>query len=111
LILGGEKTVTATSPWLFEADATQRPLEGGWSLLLDADGRPAAVLRTTQVKTLPFGAVTAADSQYEGPPVRPIEAWRDVHRRYFDRVLAPFGRQWAADMPVTLERFEVACRA
>jgi uncharacterized protein YhfF len=43
--------------------------------------------------------------------VRPIEAWREVHRRYFDRVLAPLGRAWALDMPVTLERFEVACRA
>jgi uncharacterized protein YhfF len=111
LILSGEKTVTATSPWLYDGDATQRPAEGGWSMLLDADGAPAAVLRTTAVKTLPFGAVTAADSQHEGKPVRPIEAWREVHRRYFDRVLAPLGRAWALDMPVTLERFEVACRA
>jgi uncharacterized protein YhfF len=111
LILSGEKTVTATSPWIHDADASQRPVEGGWSLLVDADGRPAAVLRTTNVKTVPFGAVTAADSQYEGKPVRPIEAWRDVHQRYFERVLAPLGRRWSADMPVTLERFEVACRA
>ena len=77
---------------------------------LDADGRPAAVLRTTTVKTLPFDAVTATDSQYEGKAVRPIDAWRDVHRRYFERVLGPLGRRWSADMPVTLERFEVACR-
>ncbi len=111
LILSGEKTVTATTPWIYDADAAQRPEEGGWSLLLDADGRPAAVLRTTTVKTVPFGAVTADDSQYEGKPVRPIEAWREVHQRYFDRVLAPLGRRWSADMPVTLERFEVACRA
>jgi uncharacterized protein YhfF len=110
LILSGEKTVTATSPWLYDADASQRPFEGGWSLLLDADGAPAAVLRTTSIRTLPFSAVTAEDSQYEGKPVRPIEAWRDVHRRYFDRMLAPLGRAWSVDMPVTLERFEVACR-
>jgi len=110
LILSGEKTITATSPWLYESDATQRPAEGGWSLLLDAEGHAVAVLRTTAVKTLPFRDVTAEDSRYEGRPVRPIAAWREVHQRYFGRVLVPLGRAWSDDMPVTLERFEVVCR-
>lgn len=111
LILAGEKTMTATSRWIYDADAMQRPVEGGWSMLLDADGRPAAVLRTTAVKLLPFSAVTGSDSQYEGKPVRPITVWREVHQRYFERMLKPLGRAWSPDMPVALERFEVACRA
>ena len=69
------------------------------------------MLRTTEVKQTRFDAVTAEDSQYEGKPVRPIEAWRKVHRDFFDRVLQPLGKAWASDMPVTLERFEVVCRA
>lgn len=110
LILAGEKTITTTSPWLYAADARQRPVTGGYSVLLDADGKAAAVLRTTEVKELPFDRVTADDSRYEGKPIRPLAAWRETHVRFFNRELAPLGRQWSATMPVTLERFEVACR-
>ncbi|MEZ5486388.1 MAG: ASCH domain-containing protein [Steroidobacteraceae bacterium] len=110
LILSGEKTITTTSPWLYDSDPSQRPVVGGYSVLLDADGAAAAVLRTTEVKELPFDQVTAADSRYEGKPIRPLKAWRELHVRFFNRELQPHGRSWAADMPVTLERFEVVCR-
>ena len=77
----------------------------------DAAGVPRAVLRTTQLRTMPFDAVSEEYSQYEGKPVRPIAEWRRVHRDYFTRTLQPLGRSWSPDMPVALERFEVACRA
>lgn len=111
LVLDGEKTITTTSPWLYEHDPESRPVEGGYSIVLDERGLARAVLRTTSVHTLPFDEVTEEFSRYEGKPVRPIEAWREVHVRYFTRKLAPLGRTLAADMPVTLERFEVVCRA
>lgn len=111
LILAGEKTITTTSPWIYEHDPESKPVEGAYSIVLDEAGLPKAVLRTTSVKTAPFDAVTEEDSQYEGPTVRPIEAWRAVHVRYFTRVLARVGKVPTNDMPVTLERFEVVCRA
>jgi uncharacterized protein YhfF len=80
-------------------------------MLLDADGKAHAVLRTVEVKTVPFNAVTAADSRYEGPSVRPLAVWRKIHTAYFNKQLAPLGKSWSADMPVTLERFEVVCRS
>jgi uncharacterized protein YhfF len=107
LILSGEKTITTTSPWLYEADPAQRPVVGGYSVLLDAGGQAAAVIRTTEVKELPFDQVTADDSRFEG---RPLAAWRELHVNFFNRELKPLGREWSATMPVTLERFEVACR-
>ncbi|MCU0757874.1 MAG: ASCH domain-containing protein [Steroidobacteraceae bacterium] len=111
LILSGEKTITATTPWVYASDRAKRPFEGGYSVMTDAAGIPRAVLRTTQLRTMPFDQVTEAQSQYEGKPVRPIAEWRRVHQEHFDRTLQPLGRKWAPDMPVTLERFEVACRA
>ncbi|MEZ5514216.1 MAG: ASCH domain-containing protein [Steroidobacteraceae bacterium] len=111
LILSGEKTITATSPWLYEQDASLKPIAGSYTIVLDADGVAQAVIRSTEVKTVPFSAVTANDSRYEGTAVRPIDEWRKVHTSYFNRVLSPLGKSWAADMPVTLERFEVVCRA
>ncbi len=109
LILAGEKTITSTSPWLYD-DALQRaPAIGDYWVVMDGAGRPAAVLRTTSVKTLLMNEVTEEDSRHEGPAVRPIETWRKVHWNFFTRVLAPLGKSPAADMPVTLEYFEVVC--
>ena len=79
-------------------------------MIVDAEGAPQGVLRTTEIKQARFDQVTEDDSQVEGKPVRPIEVWRQVHRDFFNRVLQPLGKSWSADMPVTLERFEVVCR-
>ncbi len=111
LILTGEKTITATTPWLTAVDPSRRGFVGAYWVLVNPRGEPVGVLRTTEVKQTRFDAVTAEDSQYEGKPVRPIEAWRKVHQDFFNRVLQPLGKAWASDMPVTLERFEVVCRA
>lgn len=110
IILAGEKTITTTSPWLVEGGLARQPEVGALSVLLDGAGRARAVLRTTRVETLGFDEVTAEHSRYEGPPVRPLEAWRAVHQRYFTQTLAPLGREPTPDMPVTLEWFEVVCR-
>ena len=83
---------------------------GGYSVFVDADGAPAGALRTTEVKSVAFDAVTANESRFEGEAVRPIEMWRDVHRAYFQARLEALGKTWAPDMPVTLEWFEVVCR-
>jgi uncharacterized protein YhfF len=111
LIMSGEKTITATTPWLTAVDPSRRGFPGAFWVVVDADSIPQGVLRTTEIKQTRFDEVTEADSQYEGKPVRPIEAWRKVHRDFFDRVLQPLGKSWSTDMPVTLERFEVICRS
>jgi uncharacterized protein YhfF len=110
LILSGEKTITATTPWSFAREAERRPYEGGYSVMLDGKGAPAGLLRTTLLRTLPFDDVTEEYSQFEGKPVRPLAAWRQVHQDFFNRTLAPLGKKWSADMPVTLEKFAVVCR-
>lgn len=109
LILAREKTITSTSPWLYDDSLQAAPAVGDFWVVMDGAGSPAAVLRTTSVKTLPMNEITEEDSRHEGPTVRPIESWRKVHWNFFTRVLAPLGKTPAADMPVTLEYFEVVC--
>jgi uncharacterized protein YhfF len=109
LIRGGEKTVTFTSPWIYVGDSNATPVVGGFTVVTDFSGHPELVIRTTSLETKPFDAVSEADSQYEGPAVRPLEAWRNVHWRFFSGVLEPLGRAPSQDMPVTVERFEVVC--
>jgi uncharacterized protein YhfF len=109
LVLEGEKSITTTSPWLYDDDLQAAPVVGDYWVVIDGAGRPAAVLRTTEVTIMPMDQVTEQYSRYEGPSVRPIEAWRKVHWNFFTRVLAPLGKTPTADMPVTLERFEIVC--
>lgn len=110
LIAAGEKTVTFTSPWIYDGQRNLTPVAGGYTLVTDFAGAPKLVLRTTATRTVAFQDVTEADSQYEGPGVRALEAWRKVHWDFFTDALKPLGRVPTQDMPVTVERFEVVCR-
>jgi len=109
LIRRGEKSVTFSTPALYAGERTRTPVVGDVVVVTDFAGRPGAVVRTTSVRTLPFNEVTEEDSRHEGPPVRPLEAWRRVHWAYFTRELAPLGLQPSEVLPVTVERFELLC--
>jgi uncharacterized protein YhfF len=109
LIRRGEKSVTFTTPALYAGRREVTPVVDDIVVVTDFDGRPGAVVRTTSVRTVPFNEVTEADSRYEGPPVRPLEAWRRVHWAYFTRELAPLGQAPSETLAVTIERFELLC--
>lgn len=109
LIRRGEKSVTFSTPALYAGQRARTPVVGDIVVVTDFAGRPGAVVRTTSVRVVPFNEITADDSRYEGPPVRPLDAWRRVHWAYFTRELAPLGQQPSETLPVTVERFELLC--
>lgn len=109
LIAIGEKTVTFTSPWIYEGNRGLTPVVGQYVVVNDFADTPKLVLRTTALKTIPYEDVDETDAQYEGPSVRTREAWRRVHWDFFTDALKPLGKQPTNTMPVTVERFEVVC--
>jgi uncharacterized protein YhfF len=109
LIRSGEKSITFTTPRLYEGDRGRTPMPGDLTVITDLAGSPGALVRTSWVRTMPFNEISERESQYEGAPVRPLEAWRKVHWSFFTRALAPFGEQPSATMPVTVEKFELVC--
>jgi uncharacterized protein YhfF len=111
LIASGQKTVTFTTPWVYEGNLNQTPVLGGYTVVTDFYGHPEVVLRTTGVKTVRFSEVTEAESQFEGPGARTQEEWRRIHWAFFTNALKPLGKQPSEDMPVTVEYFEVVCKA
>lgn len=110
LILDGDKTGTFTSPWMYEGDRSITPVVGGYSVLTDSKGDPAAVLKTTVTMTLPFNQITENETAVDGPAVRPLEIWQPIHVTFFTNELSARGKTFAEDMPVTVEQFEVVCR-
>ncbi len=100
LVLAGTKTATCNWP----TDVTYR--EGDLSVVLDGAGRPRALLKTVELREVPFLEVDAAFARDEGEGDRSLASWRDGHLRYFARARnAP--RPFTEREAVLCERFEV----
>lgn len=107
LIRARDKTGTFTLHWIPELTDQPRPAVGDCLVLIDYDGRPTLLVRTTRVHSTTFGAVTAADVAVDGSPVRDLATWKPLHTRYWNHLLAPFGRAVADDMGFWVEKFEL----
>lgn len=107
LVLHGTKTATAALVWEAEADPDTAPVPQGYSVVTDFAGEPQCVIRTTEIRILPFDKVDAAFAFDEGEGDRTLEHWRRVHWDYFARRCAVLGRSPDLTMPVICERFEL----
>ena len=79
------------------------PQVGDHSVILDGDGRPLCIIRTTSIEIRPFGEVDEAFAWDEGEGDRTLAWWRAAHIRYFASVGTPIDDA----TPVVLERFEM----
>jgi uncharacterized protein YhfF len=107
LIRAGDKTGTFTLPWIVERTGLPVPKSGDQIVLIDFDGTPIMVLRLTDVRSVVFGRVTAADTAIDGSPVRDPAVWKPLHAAYWGALLAPFGLVVSDDMPFWAEPFEL----
>lgn len=106
LVLAGTKTGTASSLWDLQTSGEPLPRAGDDSIILDGRGRPRAVIRTTEVHTVPFDEVTADHAHAEGEGDRSLEQWRAVHERFW-REYSADPRGFDPAMPVVCERFRL----
>lgn len=107
LTADGIKTATASAYPLYELEEEPLPSEGGYNVILRTDGTALCVTRTTQVYVVPFRDVTSEQAWREGEGDRSLTYWRRVHEAFFKEELASVGMQFAEDMPVVCEEFEV----
>jgi uncharacterized protein YhfF len=101
LVLSGTKRATcwAESQGLLSAEV------GKSMVVLDGQGAPKAVLKTTELTRRRFDEVDEAFAYDEGEGDRSLQYWREAHTRYFTRL----GR-YAPDMMLWCERFELVER-
>lgn len=105
-VLAGDKTATSSALWDYDDEGAPLPVAGELSILLDGDGHPRALIRTTNVETTTFEDVDEDFADAEGEGDRTLESWREGHEAYFRRNLGE-GREFTQDMPVVCERFEL----
>jgi len=105
LIRARDKTGTFTLPWIVERTDQPEPKVGDDIILIDFDGAPTLLVKLTDVRTVAFGAVTAADTAIDGSPVRDLAVWKPLHTAYWGALLEPFGLAITDDMPFWAEPF------
>ena len=107
LIRTGDKTGTFTLPWIVERTGQAEPAPGRLLVLIDMNGTPTLLVRTTSVRLAIFGRVTTEDTAVDGSPVRDPAVWIPLHTRYWNGLLQPFGLAVSDDMPFWIEAFEL----
>ena len=108
LVLDGEKS--ATSAWLasYEAEGIDIPEAGDLSIMCDGADRPLALLRTADVRKIPFADVGPEIAQAEGEGT--LDEWKVEHRDFFARECAALGIEFDPEGEVVVEFFEVVYR-
>lgn len=106
LVLDGTKTGTASSLWDFEYSGDPLPVVGEYSIILDAQAAPRALIETTSVDVVAFGEVSDEHARAEGEGDRSLSAWREIHEWYW-RNHSESPRGFEPDMPVVCERFRM----
>jgi uncharacterized protein YhfF len=108
LILNGTKTLTSSPFWEYP-DGTI-PFNGALSVLLDGARQPRAIIETTTIEILPFGALTEDMAQAYGEGARTVEWWRRAMGNFYRASAARHGATLTDDTPLIWEWFEVAHR-
>ena len=107
LVLRGQKRATAGSLAEYESEGVALPEVGDRWIACDGQGRPRAVIATTDVRVGPLSSVDEPFAWDEGEGDRTRVDWLRSHTVYFTRTHATLGIPFHADIPVAFERFDV----
>lgn len=105
LVISGTKTATASLANTNEVEPQNAPIRNGYSVITDFDGKPMCVIRTSEIRHLPFAEVDAEFAADEGEGDFSLAYWRRVHRDYFEKESARLGFKFEEDSIVCCERF------
>src|SRR5688572_28715807 len=94
LVLIGKKTATASLKVVNEIEPEKAPIADGYSVVTSFEGEPVCVVRTTEIRHLPFNEVDAQFASDEGEGDQSLEYWRRVHWDYFSREAPQYGLEF-----------------
>lgn len=107
LVIAGIKRATASLARDYGEGRESTPKRGDFVMMLDGEGRPRFIWRTTEVTIKPLSQVDEAFACDEGEGDRSRKWWLDAHRRYFSRQARREGFEFDDDILTVFERFEI----
>jgi uncharacterized protein YhfF len=105
LVIAGNKTATASMVSVNQIKHDTAPVVGGYSVVTDFDNEPKCVIRTEEVRHLPFSEVDEKFAFDEGEGDRSLEYWRTVHRDYFKKEALENSVEFGPRSMICCERF------
>ncbi|PSJ58098.1 ASCH domain-containing protein [Kumtagia ephedrae] len=102
LVLAGRKTATCGALRDFDAGGEPMPAAGRRDVVLDGQGRRAALIETVEVTIRRFDEVDADFARDEGEGDLSLTWWRQAHEAYFAR-----NGGFSPDMRLVCERFRL----
>lgn len=83
LILAGTKVATAGLLAEYIVDGDELPRPGDLAVVIDSDGRPVAIIETTQCELSTISRVTDEFARAEGEGFADATDWRIAHERFW----------------------------
>lgn len=111
-VLDGSKTSTTGVVADYEHEGEALPEVGEREVVVDSDGRPVAVIETTEVRLAPLRDVDLAHALDEGEGYDSVAAWRRGHEEFWHSpemraAMDDPGFTVDDDTPLVLQRFRV----
>lgn len=107
LYLAGKKTAGSGLVKDYEKAGDRLPQVGDFSILLDSQQKPRAILRTIKVIIQSFDCVNDEVAEAEGEGDRTLAYWQKAHREFFAPYLKGLGITDLEPAEVITEFYEV----
>lgn len=107
LILSGQKRSTAKPLAYYAAEQEAVPQVGDYSVLLNGDMKPVAIIQTVVSELIPFLRISAEHAYNEGEGDLSLEDWRTRSVEKFTELMANYDNTFNEDDPVVTEVFKV----
>ncbi|MCL2396675.1 MAG: ASCH domain-containing protein [Defluviitaleaceae bacterium] len=107
MVIDGEKTTTSSAHARYIAKNWPLPVVGSYSVILNSQDEPVAIIKVIDVKIMPMNEVSAEHMRDEGDCGLDGEDWWPIHEKFFTELLAEIGMVFSEDILVICERFEL----
>ncbi|CAG9621524.1 ASCH domain-containing protein [Sutcliffiella rhizosphaerae] len=104
LVVEGKKTATCSAYLAYERENEALPIIGEFSIVLDANEDPVAVIKTESVEVVPMNMVSEDFAVAEGEG--DYQYWWNAHEYFFRHVLKEYGLEYSPEMLLVCERFK-----
>jgi uncharacterized protein YhfF len=106
LVVEGQKQATTSAYELMAIDKDPLPKVGEYSIILNGNDEPVAVIKTIKVDIMHFNEVTSEYAEIEGEGDKSLEYWRKAHIDFFTREYKQYGKTFNENDKVVCEQFE-----
>jgi len=107
LMLSGVKRATASLVRDYASGDEPMPQLGDFIVVVDSEGTPKCIWRTTEVVVKPLIGVDDAFAWDEGEGDRTRDSWLSDHREYFSEQASREGFEMSDGIETVFERFEI----